>query len=109
MVSLYADARRDYADEWISTGEGGYGRTLTIWEETDVIIVTPGIFNDTIAVSNATVNAQLKEDLQTAFIELVGTEDGLAVFAVYSHTGYAIVTDEDYEAARIAQAIVSGN
>ena len=109
VVSLYADARRDYADEWISTGEGGYGRTLTIWEETDVIIVTPGIFNDTIAVSNATVNAQLKEDLQTAFMELVATPEGLEIFAVYSHTGYAIVTDEDYEAARIAQEIVSGN
>ncbi|RJX26465.1 MAG: phosphate/phosphite/phosphonate ABC transporter substrate-binding protein [Acholeplasma sp.] len=109
VVSLYADARRDYADEWILDGEGGYGRDLSIWEETDVIIVTPGIFNDTIAVSNQTVNSQLKADLQTAFMELVATEDGLAVFAVYSHTGYAIVTDEDYEAARIAQAIVSGN
>ncbi len=109
VVSLYADARRDYADEWILDGEGGYGRDLSIWEETDVIIVTPGIFNDTIAVSNKTVNSQLKEDLQTAFMELVATTEGLAVFAVYSHTGYAIVTDEDYEAARIAQSIVLGN
>ena len=109
VVSLYADARRDYADEWILDGEGGYGRDLSIWEETDVIIVTPGIFNDTFAVSNKTVNSQLKEDLQTAFMELVATPEGLAVFAVYSHTGYAIVSDEDYEAARIAQSIVLGN
>lgn len=108
VVSLYADARRDYADKWNSSAEGGYNRDLSIWEETDVIIVTPGIFNDTIAVSNKTVDDNLKKDLQDAFMELVATEEGLAIFAVYSHTGYAIVSDEDYEAARIAQSIVLG-
>lgn len=109
VVTLFADARRDYATQWSSTGEGGYNRPASIWAETDVIIVTPGIFNDTIAVSNKTVNSQLKQDLQDAFMELVATPEGLAVFAVYSHTGYAIVSDEDYEAARIAQSIVLGN
>ncbi len=108
VVSLYADARRDYAAKWDSTDEGGYGRTASIWAETDVIIVTPGIFNDTISISNKTVNDTLKTALQEAFMELVATPEGLAVFAVYSHTGYAIVTDEDYEAARIAQEIVMG-
>ena len=44
----YADFRRDYADEWISTEEGGYGRTLTIWQETDVVFVSDGVYNDTI-------------------------------------------------------------
>jgi phosphonate transport system substrate-binding protein len=109
VVTLYADARRDYVNQWSSTGDGGYGRSASIWAETDVIIVTPGIFNDTIAVSNKTVNNQLKKDLQDAFMELVATPAGLAVFAVYSHTGYAKVTDADYEAARIAQSIVLGN
>ncbi|PKK93006.1 MAG: phosphonate ABC transporter substrate-binding protein [Tenericutes bacterium HGW-Tenericutes-6] len=105
VVSLYADARRDYATNWTTYGVEGL---TNIWTDTDVIIVTPGIFNDTIAVSNKTVNDQLKKDLQDAFMELVATEEGLAVFAVYSHTGYAIVTDEDYEAARVAQSIVLG-
>ena len=104
VVSLYADARRDYATNWTTD----YGRTESIWTETDVIIVTPGIFNDTIAVSNKTVDDQLKSDLQEAFMELVETTEGLEVFAVYSHTGYAIVTDEDYEPARVAQSIVLG-
>lgn len=108
VVSLYADARRDYAENWTSTDEGGYGRTESIWAETDVIIVTPGIFNDTISISNKTVNDTLKTALQEAFIELVATEAGLAVFAVYSHAGYKVVTDDDYEAARIAQQIVAG-
>lgn len=109
VVSIYADARRDYADEWIAAvNDSGYGRSKSIWEETDVIIVTPGIFNDTISVSKKTVDSALKEALQEAFMELVATPEGLAVFAVYSHTGYAVATDEDYEAARIAQEIVAG-
>jgi phosphonate transport system substrate-binding protein len=110
VVSLYADARRDYAAKWDDTvANGGYGRGASIWAETDVIIVTPGIFNDTISISSKTVNDTLKTALQEAFMELVATPEGLAVFAVYSHSGYAIVTDEDYEAARIAQEIVTGS
>lgn len=109
VVSLYADARRDYSTQWSSSDEGGYNRSSSIWEETDVIIVTPGIFNDTIAISNKTVSPQLASDLQDAFIELAQTEEGLAIFAVYSHAGYARVTDADYESARIAQSIILGN
>ena len=108
VITIYADARRDYVTQWDSSAEGGYNRSRTIWEETDVIIVTPGIFNDTIAVSNRTVNATMKADLQQAFIDLVNTPQGKEIFAVYSHAGYAIVTDADYESARIAQGIVLG-
>jgi len=108
LVSLYADARRDYAEQWNSSAEGGYNRPESIWAETDVVIVTPGIFNDTIAVSNKTVTDKMKTDLQKAFIDLVQTEEGLAIFAVYSHAGYAIVTDADYESARVAQSVVLG-
>lgn len=107
VVSMYADARRDYESNWVSSSEGGYGRAKSIWAETDVIIVTPGIFNDTISISNRTVNKTLKKALQEAFIELAQTARGKEIFAVYSHAGYAIVTDKDYDAARIAQAIVS--
>lgn len=107
VVSMYADARRDYAADWISTDEGGFGRTKTVWEETDVIIVTPGIFNDTISISKKTVNKALKTALQETFIELAQTTEGKEIFAVYSHAGYAIVKDEDYDDARVAQEIVS--
>jgi len=106
LITIYADARRDYLTQWNSSGEGGYNRSRTIWEETDVVIVTPGIFNDTIAVSNKTISDAMKADLQKAFIELVSTPQGKEIFAVYSHAGYAIVTDDDYESARIAQNIV---
>ena len=102
VATIYADARRDYAEAWTTT----YGRLATIWEETDVILVTDGIFNDTISVSNATVNAALKEALQQAFINIIGTDVGKEIFAIYNHQGYKVVTDADYEAARTAQSIL---
>jgi phosphonate transport system substrate-binding protein len=55
VATIYADARRDYAEAWTTT----YGRSASIWAETDVVLVTDGIFNDTISVSNETVNAAL--------------------------------------------------
>jgi len=102
VATIYADARRDYADAWTSE----YGRPSSIWAETDVILVTDGIFNDTISVSNATVNDALKEALQQAFINIIGTEQGLEIFEIYNHQGYQVVTDADYEAARIAQELL---
>ncbi len=105
VASAYADARRDYHEEWITD----FGRTASIWEETNVIIVTDGIFNDTISVSNASVDDELKDALATAFINIIGTEAGKDIFEVYAHQGYKRVTDADYEAARIAQQIILGD
>jgi phosphonate transport system substrate-binding protein len=102
VATIYADARRDYAEIWTTD----YGRPGSIWEETDVVLVTDGIFNDTISVSNATVNAALKEALKQAFINIIGTEEGLNIFSIYSHQGYKVVTDADYEVARTAQSIL---
>ena len=44
IMVTYADARLDYADQWTSE----FGRTNSIWDETNVIGVTEGIYNDTI-------------------------------------------------------------
>ncbi|MBI9010431.1 MAG: PhnD/SsuA/transferrin family substrate-binding protein [Tenericutes bacterium] len=115
----YADFRRDYADEWISSDEGGYGHTLTIWEETDVVFVSPGVYNDTITVSKKTVDADLQEAIEQAFINLVNDMTALAkpsgdfnvvadIFSVYSHEGYVLADDEDYDVAREANEIVNG-
>lgn len=105
VATIYADARRDNEDQW--TNE--YGRTESIWVETNVIIVTDGIFNDTISVSNMTVDAELKAALQQAFINIIGTEAGKVIFEIYNHQGYKRVVDSDYEAARIAQQIILGD
>ena len=116
----YADFRRDYADEWNSSAEGGYGRTETIWDETDVVFVTEGIYNDTITVSKATVNDALQEAIEQAFINLVADQTALPspagmfnvvadIFKVYSHEGYTRAQDSDYEGARAANDFINGN
>jgi phosphonate transport system substrate-binding protein len=102
--TIYADARRDYADEWV----GEYGRTSTVWEETDVIGVTSNIMNDTISVSMVNLDQDLVDAIQQAFLNIAQTEAGLEVMAVYSHQGYTVVTDEDYDGARAA-ADIAGN
>jgi phosphonate transport system substrate-binding protein len=108
VATIYADARRDYANAWTQTGEGGYGRTQSIWAETDVVFVTPGIYNDTISISKLSVDPALKAALQRAFINLIATEAGKAVFAVYSHEGYVVAQDSDYDVERQAQALLRG-
>jgi phosphonate transport system substrate-binding protein len=116
----YADFRRDYADEWNSSDEGGYGRTETIWDETDVVFVTEGIYNDTITVSKATVNDALQEAIEQAFINLVADQTALPnpagmfnvvadIFQVYSHQGYTRAQDSDYDGARAANDFINGN
>jgi len=105
----YADFRRDYTTQWV----GDYGRTESIWAETDVVFVTDGIYNDTITVSKATVDDALQTAISTAFINLVKDQTALAkpagmfqtiadIFKVYSHEGYLIAKDSDYDGARAA-------
>ncbi|MBN1778349.1 MAG: PhnD/SsuA/transferrin family substrate-binding protein [Clostridiales bacterium] len=116
IIVCYADGRRDYETAWMlpvteadATGKAGMGREDTIWNELNVIGVTSGIYNDTVSVTraNPTVyNPEFIAALQTALINIINTEEGLAIFSVYSHTGYAVATDADYEGARKALAAV---
>ena len=103
-LMTYADARRDYAEKWTSE----YARTASIWEETNVIGVTPGIYNDTIAVSKTSpiMDDALKATLQEAFINIAGTEEGKAVIAIYSHNGYQKAVSSDYDNERAAQELI---
>jgi len=101
--TIYADARRDYADEWTTD----YGRSASIWAETDVVGVTANIMNDTISVSTVNLDAGIIEAITQAFLNIAETQAGLDVMAVYSHQGYVEVTDEDYDAARAAAEIAS--
>jgi phosphonate transport system substrate-binding protein len=110
VSTIYADARRDYAVNWTKAVEdGGYGRTESIWTETSVILVTGGIFNDTISISSVSVNLTLKLALQLAFINIINTPAGKEIFEVYNHQGYKVVVDADYEDARTAQQIILGD
>ncbi len=117
----YADFRRDYADEWIGTDEGDYAQDNTIWEDTDVVFVTDKIYNDTITVSKKTVDNDLQAAIEQAFINLVASTTVLSpvdssgyfvttkdIFKVYSHEGYTIADDSDYDLERAAAEIVNG-
>ena len=102
----YADIRRDYEEKWMTE----WKRTAPIWEETDVIGVTEGIFNDTISVSlnHPEVTDNFKKAVQESFVEIGQTEAGKAAVKVYSHEGYKVVTDADYDGARKAADVVKG-
>ena len=116
IICCYADGRRDYETPWNlptdqkdETGKQGMGREGAIWDELNVIGVTSGIYNDTVAITTAKPeinNPEFIKALQTALINIIGTEEGQAIFSVYSHTGYAIAQDSDYDAARQALTAV---
>ena len=111
IIVCYADGRNDYEDSWPlptdqqdATGKQGMGRSASIWEELNVIGVTDGIYNDTIAVSKLCpyYTDEMKAALQDCFINIINTPEGKAIFDVYSHTGYAKAVDSDYDGARKA-------
>ena len=116
IICCYADGRRDYEAAWSlpsdqqdPTGKQGMGREGSIWNELNVIGVTSGIYNDTVAVTTAKpeiYNPEFINALQTALINIINTEEGKEIFSVYSHTGYAIAKDSDYDAARQALSVV---
>ena len=103
VMVTYADARLDYVDQWNSN----FGRTASIWDETNVIGVTDGIYNDTISVTkDASMTSELKEAIQQAFINIGNTEEGQKIISIYSHKGYEIGNSSDYDAEREAQKLI---
>ena len=117
IIVCYADGRNDYEASWMlptdeqdETGKQGLGREKPIWDEMNVIGVTEGIYNDTVAISKNSpyYTPELMEALQDCFINIINTEEGQAIFSVYSHTGYAKAVDSDYDGARAALELVTG-
>lgn len=112
IIVCYADGRNDYEASWTlpidqkdETGKQGMGREVSIWEELNVIGVTEGIYNDTVAITKAKpeiYNEKFIAAIQNALINVISSEEGQAIFSVYSHTGYAKAVDSDYDGARAA-------
>ena len=116
VIVCYADGRNDYEASWMlptdqqdETGKQGMGRSESIWNELNVIGVTDGIYNDTVAISKESpyYTPEIVAALQDCFINIINTEEGKAIFDVYSHTGYAKAVDSDYDGARAALTAVS--
>ncbi len=103
VMFTYADARRDYEADWTST----FGREASVWEETNVVGVTEGIYNDTISVTkDESMTPELKEAIQNAFINIGKTPEGQEVISIYSHKGYEIGEDKNYDGERDAQELI---
>lgn len=104
IVVGYADLRRDNEEDW----EGDMGREASIWEETNVIGVTPNVYNDTVSASKTSeiMTDELKKAVQKAFINIAQTDEGKEVIAIYNHEGYQEAEDADYDTEREAQKIL---
>lgn len=103
VMVTYADARRDYAEQWNTT----FGRKATVWEETNIIGVTQPIYNDTISVTKAkSMTPELKEAIQKAFINIGNTPEGKKIISIYSHNGYEIGDNKNYDGERNAQELI---
>lgn len=104
VVLTYADARRDNEEKWTSE----FGRSASIWDETNVIGVTAPIYNDTVSVSKSSkiMTDDFKAALQTAFINIGNTEEGKQIISIYSHMGYQKAQSSDYDKEREAQQLI---
>ena len=112
IICCYADGRNDYELAWNTpvdqkdeTGKQGMGRKDSIWNELNVIGVTPGIFNDTVCVTKAKKeidNPEFIKALQDTLINIISTEEGKKIFNIYSHEGYKVTEDSNYDATRKA-------
>ena len=103
-LCVYADGRRDYESKW----QSDYGRTASIWDETNVIGVTKPIHNDTVSgsKSSSTMTDDFKKAFRQAMINIGNTDEGKQVIAIYSHKGYVEAQDADYDGEREAQEVV---
>jgi len=104
VMVTYADARMDNEEQWQSE----FGGEGTIWEDTNVIGVTPAIYNDTVSVSKNSekMDEDLKAAIQEAFMNIGETEEGKEVISIYNHQGYQEAESSDYDNERNAQEMV---
>lgn len=104
MVS-YGHIRIKNAPIW----ESDFGGTAPMAEQTGVIGVTDGIYNDMIAYSkNSDLMADdaFRQALGEAFIELAETDEGREIISVFSQVGYTWGKDSDYDGERAAQELL---
>lgn len=100
----FSDVRIDNAEKW----QKEFGKTKSIWDETNVIGVTDKIYNDTISVSKNSeiMTDDFKKALQDSFIEIGESEEGKDIIAIYSHEGYKPADDKNYDGEREAQKLL---
>lgn len=100
----FSDVRMDNAEKW----QKEFGRTKSIWDETNVIGASDKIYNDTISVSKNSeiMTDDFKKALQDSFIEIGESKEGKDIIAIYSHEGYKVADDKNYDGEREAQKLL---
>lgn len=106
VIVCYADGRMDYADQWTKD----WGRKDSIYNELNVIGVTDNIYNDTVSVTKANPDVNNKAFIsafQKAMIAAAKTDEGQKIISIYSHNGYEVAKDSNYDNERSALKEVS--
>lgn len=104
MVS-YGHIRIKNAPIW----ESDFGGTAPMVEQTGVIGVTDGIYNDMIAFSKTSevmADEGFRRAVGESFIEIAETEEGRGIIRVFSQVGYTWGQDSDYDGERAAQELL---
>ena len=104
MVS-YGHIRIKNAPIW----ESDFGATGAMADQTGVIGVTEGIYNDMIAYSKTSdtmADQGFRRALGEAFIEIAETDEGREIISVFSQVGYTWGRDSDYDGERAAQELL---
>ncbi len=104
MVS-YGHIRIKNAPIW----ESDLGGTAPMVEQTGIIGVTDGIYNDMIAYSKSSdlmADESFRQALGEAFIEIAETDEGRDIISVFSQVGYTWGQDSDYDGERVAQELL---
>ena len=104
MVS-YGHIRIKNAPLW----ESDFGGTAPMVEQTGVIGVTDGIYNDMIAYSKTSATLAdegFRQALGEAFMEIAETDEGREIISVFSQVGYTWGQDADYDGERAAQELL---
>ncbi len=101
LLNHDVDATFAYLDARLSSTFDEYNGVSgqNVFADTKVIDLSTGIKNDTISVASS-LSEELQAKIQTAFQEIILTDVGKTALSVYSHTGYQIATDADYEGER---------
>lgn len=104
VAVFFADVRIDYVDRW----QNEYGRDMSIWEETNVIGITPSIYSDTVSVSKNSkiITNEFKDALANSLINISKTDEGKKIISIYGHKGYEPAKSSDYDNERKVQKII---
>lgn len=104
ILVSFGHVQNKFEEQW----NRDFGQEGSVWEDTNVLGVTEGIYNDTISVSKFSeiMTEEFKQAFAEAMIEIGQTEEGKEVISTFAHTGYELADDAEYDGEREAQKLL---